>query len=191
MGAISPVPFLNEELKQKVIHDIVEPTIRGISSDKMNYLGFVFFGLINVQGQPFVIEYNCRLGDPETEVILPRYEGDLGKLFQAAASGNLSEMADAESKLSAATVIMVSGGYPGDYTKGLPVYGLKEHHESSIVFHAGTDEKDGNIVTSGGRVLAITSWHDNFREAVKLSLNLAENIDFDGKYYRKDIGFDL
>lgn len=191
MGAISPVPFLNEELKHKVINNIVEPTIKGIASEKMNYLGFVFFGLINVDGNPYVIEYNCRLGDPETEVILPRYEGDLGKLLQASTLGKLAHMTDTESKLSAATVIMVSGGYPGDYTKGFPIHGIEQQQNSSIIFHAGTEEKDGHIVTSGGRVLAITSWHDDFREAVQLSLKMADTIDFDGKYYRKDIGFDL
>lgn len=191
MGAISPVPFLTEELERKVIKDIVIPTIDGIRSEKMNYLGFVFFGLINVQGQPFVIEYNCRLGDPETEVILPRYEGDLGQLLQAAAQNTLSQMTVRHSPDAAATIIMVSGGYPGDYSKGYPIHGLVDSTEKSIIFHAGTEEKNGDILTSGGRVLAVTSWDTDFREAVKTSLQLAGSIYFEGKYFRKDIGFDL
>jgi phosphoribosylamine--glycine ligase len=190
MGAISPVPFVDEALWQKVIHKIVKPTIDGLYQEKMDYTGFVFFGLINVNNEPYVIEYNCRLGDPETEVVVPRIDDDLVVLFQAAIDKNLHGKKIRQSPMSAATVMMVSGGYPEDFEKNKVITGFDEV-KGSIVYHAGTVEKDGQIVTSGGRVLAITTLHKEFKQAVATSIANAEKIRFDGQYFRKDIGFDL
>lgn len=191
MGAISPVPFVDETMWQKVINNIVKPTIDGLHKEKMDYTGFVFFGLINVAGEPFVIEYNCRMGDPETEVVIPRIESDLVKLFKDAVDKNLSNaQLDITSK-SAATVMMVSGGYPSDFEKNKVISGL-ETVTSSMVYHAGTSmSESGDIITSGGRVLAVTTLDDDFKIAVKTSLKNADKISFEGKYYRRDIGFDL
>lgn len=190
MGAVSPVPFVDQVLWEKVMTRIVEPTIAGIANENMDYTGFVFFGLINVGGDPFVIEYNCRLGDPETEVIIPRIENDLVDVFTAAIDGKLSELTLQFSSNAAVTVMMVSGGYPGDFEKNKTISAL-DTVKDSIVFHSGTIQKDGEVLTQGGRVLAITTLHTNFQEAVNISLKNANQIQFEGKYFRKDIGFDL
>lgn len=190
MGAFSPVPFVDDTLWQKVIERIVTPTIEGIKSENMDYTGFVFFGLIKVGNEPFVIEYNCRMGDPETEVVIPRIEDDLVEVFQDAISKKLDGKKLTFSSQSAATIMLVSGGYPGDFEKYKRITGVDDVQDS-IVFHAGTTEKDGDILTSGGRVMAITSVADNFQEAIRISLKNAEKIHFEGKYFRRDIGFDL
>jgi phosphoribosylamine--glycine ligase len=190
MGAISPVPFVDKILWEKVIDRIVKPTIEGISAEKMDYTGFVFFGLITVKGEPFVIEYNCRLGDPETEVIIPRINDDLVTLLHDAINGNLKDKILSISDKSAATVMMVSGGYPGDFEKYKVINGT-ENINTSLVFHAGTISKEGKILTNGGRVLAVTTLNHDFKKAVEISLKNVEEISFEGKYYRRDIGFDL
>lgn len=190
MGAVSPVPFVNDALWQKVIYKIVKPTIDGINQDEMDYTGFVFFGLINVQGEPYVIEYNCRMGDPETEVVIPRIKSDLVALLQAAIQRKLKKHTIEIDSQSAATVMMVSGGYPEAFDKKKVIDGL-DQVEGSLVFHAGTTFEGDNIVTSGGRVLAITTLNPDFRKAIKISMDNAEKIHYEGKYYRKDIGFDL
>lgn len=190
MGAISPVPFVDKILWEKVIDRIVKPTIEGISAEKMDYTGFVFFGLITVKGEPFVIEYNCRLGDPETEVIIPRINDDLVTLLHDAINGNLKDKILSISDKSAATVMMVSGGYPGDFEKYKVINGT-ENINTSLVFHAGTISKEGKILTNGGRVLAVTTLNHDFKKAVEVSLKNVEEISFEGKYYRRDIGFDL
>jgi phosphoribosylamine---glycine ligase len=190
MGAVSPVPFLDEILWTKVIDKVVKPTINGLKADNFDYTGFVFFGLINVQGEPMVIEYNCRLGDPETEVIIPRIETDLVTLLCDAVKGNLKNATINISKQSAATVMMVSGGYPGDFERGKVISGT-EDVQQSILFHSGSKDQSGAVVTNGGRIMAITTLADDFREAVKTSLANAEKIQYENKYYRTDIGFDL
>jgi len=190
MGAISPVPFVDKILWEKVIDRIVKPTIEGISAEKMDYTGFVFFGLITVNGEPFVIEYNCRLGDPETEVIIPRINDDLVKLLYDAIKGNLKDKILSISDKSAATVMMVSGGYPGDFEKYKVINGA-ENISTSLVFHAGTISKEGKILSNGGRVIAVTTLDHDFKKAVEISLKNVEEISFEGKYHRNDIGFDL
>ena len=190
MGAVSHVPFIDDDMWQKVINTIVKPTIDGIHAEGMDYKGFVFFGLIKVGNDPFVIEYNCRMGDPETEVVFPRIESDIVTLFADVFTANLKNTQLQISQKSAATVMMVSGGYPGDFEKHKVIRGA-DQVTSSIVFHSGTTQKDGNILTNGGRVMAITTLHQDFREAVKISLANADQIDYDGKTYRRDIGFDL
>ncbi|MDX1601718.1 MAG: phosphoribosylamine--glycine ligase [Salinimicrobium sediminis] len=190
MGAISPVPFADESFMKKVEERIVKPTIGGLEAEKIDYKGFVFIGLIKVGEEPYVIEYNVRMGDPETEVVLPRIETDLVEVFQKTASGRLDEVELQVKKESAATLVLVSGGYPEDYEKGKEISGL-ENVENSIVFHAGTKEEQGKTLTNGGRVLAITSFGSDFREAIKKSYQNAEKLHFDKMYFRKDIGFDL
>lgn len=191
MGAISPVPFFDEELKSKVIVQIVDPTIKGLSKDGIPYCGFVFFGLINVNGNPFVIEYNCRMGDPETEVVFPRIQSDVLELFKSVRGGKLNQKSIEVDKRIAATVVMVSGGYPESYTKGKPISIPQILPESSIIFHSGTSLVDSKLVTSGGRVLAITSFGNNIEDAVKQSLAVADAVSYEEKYYRRDIGQDL
>jgi phosphoribosylamine--glycine ligase len=190
MGAISPVPFADEAFLNKVEERIVKPTIDGLKAEDIDYKGFVFIGLIKVGEEPYVIEYNVRMGDPETEVVLPRIESDLVEVFQKVAAGNLSEVELKVKEEAAATLMLVSGGYPEAYEKGKEITGLDEV-EDSIVFHAGSAEKDGKVVTSGGRVLAITSFGKDFPEAIKKSYQNAEKLHFDKMYFRKDIGFDL
>ncbi len=190
MGAVSPPPFVTPALMQKVETRIIQPTIAGIQRRGMDYHGFIFIGLIEVDGDPYVIEYNCRMGDPETEVVFPRLNNDLVAMLRALAQGQLADVVVNEAPFAAATVILVSGGYPGDYEKGKVISGLDEPSDS-LVFHAGTKQEGEEVVTNGGRVLALTTCAVDFREAVATSLEAAETIDFEGKYYRKDIGFDL
>jgi len=190
MGAVSPVPFVDESLWNKVESQIVRPTIAGIAKEGMDYCGFVFFGLMNVNGAPFVIEYNCRLGDPETEVIIPRIENDLLNVFDRTLKGALSDIRLTFKSEFAATVMLVSGGYPGNFEKGKEITGLEDVTES-IVFHAGSKNAGDTVVTNGGRVLAITSLHSELSEALALSKENAGKIQYEGKYFRRDIGFDL
>ena len=190
MGAISPVPFADKEFLTKVEERIIKPTINGFKKDNIAYVGFVFIGLIKVNNEPFVIEYNVRMGDPETEVVIPRIKSDLAALFIATAEKKLNEFTLETDKRSATTVMLVSGGYPEAYEKGKEITGL-DQIEDSIVFHAGTSQKDGKIVSSGGRVLAVTSFGSSFKEALVQSYKNIEKIKFDKMNYRTDIGFDL
>ncbi|WP_348824637.1 phosphoribosylamine--glycine ligase [Flavobacterium aestuarii] len=190
MGAVSPVPYVDAVLMEKIETRIVKPTIEGFQKDGIAYKGFVFIGLINVNNEPIVIEYNVRMGDPETEVVVPRLKSDLVELFLAVANEKLNEFNLEIDERSATTVMMVSGGYPEDFEKGKVITGL-EKVTDSIVFHAGTKLDNGNVVTNGGRVMAITSYGNNFQEALSKSYKNVEQLDFDKKYFRKDIGFDL
>jgi phosphoribosylamine--glycine ligase len=190
MGAVSPVPFVDKDVQDKVVRQIIEPTINGLKAEHIPYKGFVFFGLILVHGDPFVIEYNCRLGDPETEAILPRLNTDLVDLFTATWNGTLDKSTVEFDTRYAVSVILASGGYPESYEKGKPISGL-ELVSGSRVYHAGTTIKEGSTVTSGGRVIAVTSLADTMEGAIVQSLINAETIQFEGKYYRKDIGKDL
>ena len=190
MGAVSPVPFADAKFMEKVEKRIVQPTIEGLRKDKIDYKGFIFIGLIKVQDDPYVIEYNVRMGDPETEVVIPRIESDLLPIFQSLKTQSLKDVALDVNPQSATTVMIVSGGYPEDYEKGKVISGV-EQVTDSIVFHAGTVLKDNQLQTSGGRVLAVTSFGDTFREALQKSYKNIEKLTFDKMYYRKDIGFDL
>lgn len=190
MGAVSPVPFADKTFMTKVEERIILPTMQGLKKEGIHYQGFIFFGLMNVDGNPYVIEYNVRLGDPESEVILPRLENDIVQLFEAVASGRLNEEKIHISPEVVTTVMLVSGGYPGTYRKGFEISGLDEV-SGSIVFHAGTAMQNGKIVTSGGRVLAVSSSGRTMEEALEMSYKNARSISFEGMYYRGDIGFDL
>jgi phosphoribosylamine--glycine ligase len=190
MGAVSPVPFVDETMMEKVEERIIKPTIGGIAGRGMDYTGFIFFGLINVQGEPFVIEYNCRLGDPETEVVIPRLENDLVELFSALCSNELDSSDVQESSETAVTVVLVSDGYPGSIEKGKEITGI-ENVEESIVFHAGTILQQNAVLTDGGRVMAITSFGQHKTEAIEKSLRSIEKIHFEGKKFRRDIGWDV
>ena len=190
MGAISPVPFADDVFMNKIHKQIVEPTVEGLKKDNLPYKGFIFIGLIKVGDDPKVIEYNVRLGDPETEVVVPRIKNDFVELFQAVAQERLKDIQLEIDERSATTVMTVSGGYPEAYEKGKEITGC-ESIEDSIVFHAGTTLKDNKVVTNGGRVIAVTSYGNNFKEALKKSYQSIEKLQFDRMYYRKDIGFDL
>ncbi len=190
MGAVSPVPFADKILLDKIETRIVKPTVEGLRKDRIEYKGFIFIGLIIVKGEPIVIEYNVRMGDPETEVVMPRIKSDLVELFQAVALGKLDELSLEIDTRTATTVMMVSGGYPEDYNKGFEISGL-DSVEDSLVFHAGTKMENNKVITNGGRVLAVTSFGDDFAEAIKKSYQNIEKLHFDKMYFRKDIGRDL
>ncbi|MCM4155022.1 phosphoribosylamine--glycine ligase [Gramella sp. AN32] len=190
MGAVSPVPFADVELMQKIEERIVKPTVNGIKEEGINYKGFVFIGIIKVQDEPYVIEYNVRMGDPETEVVFPRIKTDLIDLLEATWNKTLNKVKLEIDERAATTVMTVSGGYPGSYEKGKIIEGI-ETIEGSIVFHAGTRMKEDKIVTNGGRVIAITSFGKDYKEALKKSYQNADKLHFDKMYFRKDIGFDL
>ena len=190
MGAVSPVPFADAVLMEKIETRIVKPTIAGLQKDGIVYKGFLFIGLINVKGEPIVIEYNVRMGDPETEVVIPRLKSDLVVLFQAVANQTLDTISLEIDQRSATTIMVVSGGYPEDFEKGKVISGISNIADS-IVFHAGTKTQDSAIVSNGGRVLAVTSYGNDFQEAIKKSYQSIDQLHFDKMYFRKDIGFDL
>ena len=192
MGAVSPVPFVDEAYMKLVTEKIIKPTIEGLQIDSLDYKGFVFIGLINVEGEPFVIEYNCRLGDPETEVIIPRIENDLVEILVATAEGRLNEISINTSKKTAVAIMAVSGGYPNEHETGKVITGLSETNlPGTIVFHAGTKQEGDNIVTNGGRVLAVTSLGNSIAEAAEQSTYMLEQIFFEEIYYREDIGYEF
>ena len=190
MGAVSPVSFVNPEFMEKVKNQVIIPTVKGLRADDIHYEGFIFFGLMKVGSDPYVIEYNCRMGDPETEVVIPRIKSDLLHLFDGLATDTLSECDLEIDDRAATTVMLVSGGYPEAYEKGKAIAGF-DQVDGSVVFHAGTKNKDGQVVTNGGRVMALTSFGYEPDEALKKSYENAEKLTYEGKYYRKDIGFDL
>lgn len=192
MGAISPVPFADETFMQKIIHTIIDPTISGLKKEWIDYTGFIFFGIIKVGDNPYVIEYNCRMGDPETEVVLPRLKNDLVSLFEATAARRLHEVKIETDNREAVTIMAVSGGYPGEYEKGLEIEGLDlVQEDDAIVFHAGTRQEEDKTVTNGGRVLAVTSFGNTLGKAVDKSRAILDIVHFDGMHFRSDIGYEF
>lgn len=191
MGAVSPVPFADEAFMHKVVTTIIEPTVQGLQKDALDYKGFIFFGLIKVGEEPFVIEYNCRMGDPETEVVVPRIKTDLASLLVATASGKLDGVAIESDDRFATTIMAVSGGYPNDYDKGFEITALEEAARYALIFHAGTREVDGKVLTNGGRVICATALHSDLGEALNQSRDAIEAIQFEQKYFRRDIGFEF
>jgi len=191
MGAVSPVPFADSAFMLKVKERIIEPTIRGLKADGIEYRGFIFVGVIKVNEEPMVIEYNCRLGDPETEVVIPRLENDLVDLFKAVANRTLHEKIIEIDSRATATMVAVSRGYPGSYEKGYPIYGLKAKYPDSLIFHSGTQTDNGQVVTNGGRVLCVTSYAGSLQDAIRKSLEVLTHIDFEGIYFRRDIGYEF
>ena len=193
MGCVSPVPFVDEAFMQKVEEQIIKPTVSGLQKENLSYNGFIFFGLIKINDEPFVIEYNCRMGDPETEVVIPRLQTDLVAMFAAMDNGTLVDVNIYTDEKKYATVVAVSGGYPGDYKKNLKISGFEDLKmlQDSIIFHAGTKQTDNGIVTNGGRVLTVTSVAETINDAAKKSMKVLEQIHFDGMYYRRDIGYEF
>ena len=189
MGCVSPVPFADGIFMKKVEEHIIKPTIKGLHAEALEYKGFLFIGLMNVNGEPFVIEYNCRMGDPETEVVMPRLQNDLVELLQSVHEGTLSNMNISFDERKVATIMAVSGGYPGDYKKGKPI--TFPPHSEAIIFHAGTKQSGDNVVTNGGRVLAVTSYGNTIKEAAEKSKATLASINFEGIYFRKDIGYEF
>jgi len=190
MGAVSPVPFADAAFMQKVTERIIDPTVQGLKQEDIIYQGFIFFGLINVNGDPYVIEYNCRMGDPETEVVMPRLQNDLVEMILKMQEEKLNEVTVQHDPRAACTVMLVSEGYPGSYPKGRLMSGFGNVNDS-ILFHAGTVQKDGDVLTNGGRVIAITSYGNTIKEALETSYANAAHIEYEGRYYRKDIGYEF
>ncbi|MFN2261648.1 MAG: phosphoribosylamine--glycine ligase, partial [Psychroflexus sp.] len=193
MGAISPVPFANEAFMKKVDEKIVKPSIDGLAKENIDYTGFLFIGLMKVDDEPYVIEYNVRMGDPETEVVIPRIQNDFLEVLTKTAQGKIAEVNLEIDERSATTVMLVSGGYPENYEKGKTIYGLDKIENSKDIFicHAGTKKENDQILTNGGRVLAVTTFDDNFESALKKAYQIVNTIDFDKKYFRTDLGKDL
>ncbi|MGZ8545092.1 MAG: phosphoribosylamine--glycine ligase [Flavisolibacter sp.] len=191
MGAVSPVPFADADFMEKVRKKVIDPTISGLQKDNLDYRGFIFFGLISVDNEPFVIEYNCRMGDPETEVVIPRVKNDLVQLLVATAKQQLDTVRLEMDPRCATTIVAVSGGYPNDYKKGYTITGLNQELSDAWLFHAGTKLKDGNVITNGGRVICATALAGDLDEAINRSRDMVEQVEFEDKYFRRDIGFEF